>query len=227
MRIKAVVLSVCLLFVSIAFAADKDAQQTSETSKSVSFATYKETTGRVELVVGSLIAGVAEHEKYMPLQIAVGASGKGPELEVTPARFQLIDSKGNIYNTISEHDVAKEPKVHEYARQYDKQNPVQTGFDFSTSIQRVLTDFYPLEGGAFYVESHLGRDSYLTALLFFPNPGDMMGEVLTLQFLTPGMDEAVELRFAVPLKHKKTQKHQKKMNEQKAKADSSETDTGS
>jgi len=50
---------------------------------------------------------------------------------------------------------------------------------------------------------------------------------LTLQFLTPGMDEAVELRFEVPLKHKKTKKQQKKMNNQEAKADTSETDTGS
>lgn len=228
MRIKAVVMSVCLLLVSMALAADQEAQQSSETSKSQYFATYKQTTGRVQVVVGSLVAGVAEHEKYIPLQIAVGTGRtRGPEIEVTPARFQLIDSKGNIYNTISEHDVAKERRVHDFARAYNKQNPLQTSYEFSIRIQRVLSNFYPEEGGHFYVASHLGRDSYLTDLLFFPNPGDTLGDVLTLQFLTPGMDEAVELRFLVPLKHKKTEKQKKKMNKKNPKADSPETDTGS
>ena len=227
MRIKAVVMLVCLLTMVMAFAADQKAEEPSDTSKSLSFATYKETVGRVEVVVGSLIAGVAAHEKYIPLQFAVGVNGKGPELEITPDRFQLIDSKGNIYNAVSEHDVAKEPGVHQYARAFNKQNPLQTAAEFNTDIQRVMSDFYPVEGGKFYVVSHLDRDSYLTDLLFFPNPNEGLEDTLTLQLLTPGMDEAVELRFAVPLKHKKTKKHQKKLDKQKAEADSQETAAGS
>jgi hypothetical protein len=227
MRIKAVGMLVCLLATAMAFSADEKAQEPSDTSKSLFFATYKETTDRVELVAGSLIAGVAEHEKYIPLQFAVGVNGKGPELEITPARFQLIDSRGNIYNAVSEQDVAKEAGVLQYARAFNEQNPLQTAFEFSTNIQRVMSDFYPMDGGKFYVVSHLGRDSYLTDLLFFPNPGEGLADTLTLQLLTPGMDAAVELRFAVPLKHKKTEKHQKNLDKQKAKVDSQETTSGS
>jgi hypothetical protein len=71
--------------------------------------------------------------------------------------------------------------------------------------------------------SHLDRDTYLTDMLFFPNPSEGLGDVLTLQLLTPGMDEAVELRFEVPLKHKKTNKHKKNLEKQKANAAPQET----
>jgi hypothetical protein len=215
MGIKAVGLSGCLLFASLSLAADQEAQPSAETSKSLSYATYKETTGRVELVVGSQIAGLAEHEKYTPLQIAVSVNGKGPELEITPDRFQLIDAKGNIYNAVSASDTANEPGVLEYARQFNQQNPLVTGFDFATDVERVMSNFYPQVGGDFYVVSHLATDTFLDDLLFFPNPGDALGGVLTLQFLTPGMDAAVMLRFEVPIKNKKSKKKKKNLDKQK------------
>ena len=216
MRVNATVMSVCLLLTPMVLAADQETQSTAETSKSLAYATYKETSGRVEVVVGSLIAGLAANEKYMPLQIAVSTSGKGPELEVTPDRFQLIDSKGNIFNSASVRDVANEPGVQQYAKTYSDQNPLQTALEFSLKVERVLSNFYPREGGNFYVASYLGRDTYLEDLLFFPNPGETMAGVLTLQFLTPGMEQAVKVRFEVPLKKKK--KHE---------ADSHETEPGS
>ena len=227
MRIKAVMISVCLLLASMVLAADQETQPTPETSKSLAFATYEETNGRVVIIVGSMIAGLAATEKYMPLQIAVGTSGKGPQLEVTPDRFQLIDSKGNIYNTVSVHDVSNEPGVQQYAKSYSEQNPLQTTLEFSMKIERVASNFYPQDGGEFYVASYLGRDSYLEDLLFFPNLGDAMEGVLTLQFLTPGMDQAVELRFEIPLKNEKKDKQKKNLDKQESKADSQETEPGS
>lgn len=209
MGTKAVTLSCCLLFASLSQAADQQAHRSPETSKSLAYATYKETTGRVELVVGSQIAGLAEREKYIPLQIAVSLNGKGPEIEVTPDRFQLIDAAGNIYNAVSAADTAKEPGVLEYARGFNQQNPLVTAFEFATDVARVMSNFYPQVGGDFYVVSHLATDTFLEDLLFFPNPGDALGGVLTLQFLTPGMDAAVMLHFEVPLKNKKSKKKKK------------------
>ena len=210
MNAKAVFISFCLLTGSLVIAADQEPRQGRETSKSLSFATYKERAGRVELIAGSMIAALAAKEKYVPLQIAVGVDGKGPELEITPARFQLIDSRGNIYNAVSEYDVSNEPSVHQFAKSYNDQNPLQTAFEFSTDVQQVMSNFYPMEGGAFYVVSYLGTDTFLEDLVFFPNPGDALGDVLTLQFLTPGMDQAVMLRFEVPLDYQKAKKKKKK-----------------
>jgi hypothetical protein len=66
-----------------------------------------------------------------------------------------------------------------------------------------------MEGGKFYVVSNLPPNTYLADLLFFPTPSDSLGDVLTLQLLAPGMDQAVRLRFTVPLKAKKTKKKRK------------------
>ena len=50
MRVNATVMSVCLLLTPMVLAADQETQTTAETSKSLAYATDKETNGRVEVV---------------------------------------------------------------------------------------------------------------------------------------------------------------------------------
>ncbi len=196
MTLKKLLVVACALGAGLVMAAE------TQTSFELSYATYRQKVDRVEVVVGSQIAAIAAHEKYIPLQIAVGVSGRGPELQIAAERFVLIDSQGNILNAVPEADIAKDPAILNYAKEFTEQNPLQTGDDFSMS-NRVASNFYPLEGGDFYTITNLDRETYLEDLVFFPRPEAGLEGVLTLQLLVPGMDKPVELRFEVPEKKKK------------------------
>jgi hypothetical protein len=180
-----------------------------DTSKSLSYATYKEVVDRVEVVVGSELAGVADHRKYLPLQIAIGVFGDGPELEITPGRFLLIDAERNILNSVPAIEIAREADLLMLAKQYNETNRLATGQNFALN-QRIGSNFYPSVGGAFYVVTYLNRGTYLEDLLFFPRPEAGLEGVLTLRLLTPGMESSVDVRFEVPQVHKKRRKKKQK-----------------
>jgi len=180
-----------------------------DTSKSLSYATYKEVVDRVEVVVGSELAGVAEHRKYIPLQIAIGVFGAGPELEITPRRFLLIDAERNIMNAVPAGEIAREADLLMMAKQYTRTNRLKTGQNFALS-QRIASNGDPSVGGAFYVVTYLDRGTYLEDLLFFPCPEAGLEGVLTLRLLTPGMESAVDVRFEVPQVHQKRRKKKQK-----------------
>ena len=80
-----------------------------------------------------------------------------------------------------------------------------------------MSNFYPLDGGKFYVEEHLGHDAYLRDVIFFPTPEPGLAGVMTLQFLTPGMDEPVEVRFEAPIKQNRHHDREVKQTEKAAK----------
>ncbi len=210
MKLKAALSAACLLL-NVPGLAAREAESTlaPQTSRSASFATYAERVDRVEVVVGSLSAAVAANEKYVPLQIAVGVWGRGAELEITPERFLLIDSKGNMLTPAPVEEIAKQASVLQFAKSFDKENRLRTGDDFSLS-RPVASNFYPLEGGKFYSVTYLDRETYLEDLLFFAQPEAGLDGLLTLQLLVPGMDKAVEVKFEVPLNHRRTKEHQKK-----------------
>ena len=81
-------------------------------SKETAYGTYTDKAGRVELVVGTVVAGVEAEQEYIPFQIALGAWGKGPELQVTLENFELHDSSGNVYQAAKPSDVSDLSLIH-------------------------------------------------------------------------------------------------------------------
>ena len=202
-RIAAVTLLLMLPGLTIA---DDPANQP-ETSKNIGYGAYQNSSGRVELIVGAQAAAISQHEQYIPLQVALAVRGKGPELEVSMSRFALIDASGNILDPATVEEMAKQAGLIQYMTEYRKTSPLPLGNQFSGQ-REIVSNFYPLDGGKFYVEEHLGHDAYLRDVIFFPTPEPGLAGVMTLQFLTPGMDEPVEVRFEAPVKQ--TEKAAKK-----------------
>ena len=109
------------------------------------------------------------------------------------------DNKENLLNPVALETFENKEYmgILESARAFNEQNPLQTGDDFSLS-HLVASNFYPNEPGAFYTVANLDRDTYLRDILFFPQPEGGLSGILTLQFLTPGMDKPVEVKFEIP-----------------------------
>jgi hypothetical protein len=200
-----VVLSLLLAMTGLATAAP-------ETSQNIGYGAYQATVGRVQLVVGAHAAAISQHEKFIPLQIALAVRGKGPELEVAMARFELVDATGEIIDPASTETMAEQASLIQYMKEYRQTSPLPIGEQF-TGLRKIRSNFYPLEGGDFFVESHLSRDSWLSDVIYFPTPKAGLAGVMTLQFLTPGMDAPVELRFEAPVKQNRHSEEQAKQAE--------------
>lgn len=187
-----------------------------ETDENIGYGAFQVTTGRVQLVVGAQAAAIAQHEKYIPLQIALAVRGKGPELEVAMARFELIDATGQISDPATVEEMSKQASSIQFMNEFRQNNPLPVGNQFN-GLRRIASDFYPLQGGKFYVENHLSRESWLSDVIYFPTPEAGLVGVMTLQFLTPGMTSAVELHFEAPVKQNRHQEQEAKQNEKAAK----------
>ena len=170
------------------------------TSKSFAFATYKEEVGRVTILVGSFPAALNDGSRYIPLQIAVGVRGKGGELTITPESFTLLDDEGRAYPMATHREVLDEGRVL-FNRSVNRSLPLVTGHQFANS-RRVSSSFFPV-GALRYEQVHLSRANFFKDVIYFPRPDVGLGGVLTLRFKPAGLNEAVDVRFEVPLKGKR------------------------
>jgi hypothetical protein len=167
------------------------------TSKSLSFATFKEEAGRVTVIVGSQLTGHYGQSPYAPLQIAVGAYGDGPTLVVTPASFALIDARGVVY-PMAPYPEVRDAEVILFVKQLDRAVPLVTGDSF-LGRARVSSIFYPQSGAPAGKERvELTHRTYFKDTIYFPRPENGWTGVLTLQFVARGLDEPIRVRFTVP-----------------------------
>jgi hypothetical protein len=180
----------CVAALPFVVGAGSDDSKKAATSKEIAYHTYAEQVDRVTLIVDSYPARLFQKEKYIPLQIAVGVEGKGPELAVSIDNFTLVDEADEI--------IAAAPDYGEYS-------PLQVGNRFET-YHRTASRLYTPEGVG-DAKIHLSRESYLIDDIYFPAPAKGLQGVLTLTFETEGMDNLVEVRFEVPLKKDKHEKH--------------------
>jgi hypothetical protein len=86
---------VSFIAIAVLFATGAWAEEEKKTSEDLSYATYGESGDRVKVVVSSLAAKIEKPKQYLPLQIAIGLRGDGPEISFTYQSFQLIDGQGN------------------------------------------------------------------------------------------------------------------------------------
>jgi hypothetical protein len=181
-------------------AAKKKNKEKSETSKSFSFATYKQRDDRTIVLVGTLTAAIFEREAFVPIQIAVGVRGHGPKLMVRNESFELIDRDGNRYPMPSYEEVLTAGNLLERVELARNQNPLVIGQQFANSLP-VAASFFPAPGTNIvlpFVE--LPRETYFQALIYFPQPAGGLEDVLTLRFQADGLPEPIDVRVKVPLK---------------------------
>jgi hypothetical protein len=171
-----------------------------ETSKSFSFATYKERDDRTIVLVKTLEAAIFEGEPYVPLQVAVGVRGKGPSLIVQAESFELIDRDGNRYPMPSYEEVLAAGNLLERVEVAVAQNPIVIGKQFANSYE-VAASFFPAPGTRIvYPRVELTRESYFVTLIYFPQPAGGLEGVLTVRFRAEGLPEPIDVRVKVPLK---------------------------
>lgn len=172
-------------------------QPKSATSFNLAYATYSEKVGRVEVIVSSYGASFEESSKFFMLQVAVGVIGKfGAELDFSDKSFTLLDSQGNLYAMAPAEELSQQEKLLDYAEEMQRNEPIQTDRNF-TNLAAVESNFYA-EDGMRWTDVHVGYDSYFSDVLFFPKPAAGFVGVFTLNVLTKGMEQPVEVRFEFP-----------------------------
>jgi len=172
-----------------------------QTSKSFSFATYKERIDRVTILVGSFPAALNAEEDYVPIPVAVGIRGKGPGMTINSESFNLIDSSGRAYPVASYEEILAQTELHSSNATVLASQPLVTGQQFANS-RRISSNFFPL-AGLKYDHVNLERGNHFIDTLYFPRPPGGLGGVLTLRLQDPSLEEPIDVRFEVPLKGKR------------------------
>jgi len=197
MRITIGLLLLALLLIvssdSAAFAAPP------ETSKSFSFATYKERDDRTIVLVSTLTAAVFERAPFVPLQVAVGVRGRGPTLTVSAESFELIDRDGQHYPMPSYDELLAAGNLLERVELVRNQNPIVIGQQFANSTP-VASGFFPAPGTRILIPRvYMPRETFFNTLIYFPTPDGGLEGVLTLRFQAEGLPEPIDVRVEVPL----------------------------
>jgi hypothetical protein len=195
---KKIILSlvVSALVASVGFVAAEENKQTSE---DVSYATYGESGDRVKVVVSSLAAKIEKPKEFLPLQVAIGLRGAGPEISFNYQSFQLIDGQGNYAATSTPEDLQANHEFWMETQRMREMRPIVTG-DYFSGYKTVASMLYPKTGS--YGGTNLDQNMAFQDVIFFPLPESLDG-VMTLVVMGTGMEDPVEVRFEVPHKHKK------------------------
>ena len=192
-------LIVCAVLISLGTWAEEPDKKLSE---DISYATYGESGGRVKVVVSSVVAKIEKPKHFLPLAIAVGAKGTGPEIAFSYEAFQLIDGQGNYSASSTPQDIQGDLGFWMETQRIREGRPIVTANYFSGYTQ-VASNMYPKTGG--WGGTSLGQNTWFQDVVFFPIPESLEG-VMTLVVMGKGMDDPVEVRFELPLKHKKNEK---------------------
>ncbi len=168
-------------------------------SEGYAYSTYREMGDRLTVLVDSYPASLHDRDAYIPLAVAIGLTGSGKSVRLTPESFKLVDRNGTIYQAASYDDIARNyPK-----RQFDvsllRSHPMVVGQIFATS-HRVDADFYPtLQGRGIRIDRvELGPVTWFNTVLYFPRPKAGLDGVLALEVTTGGVEPPIEVRFKIP-----------------------------
>ena len=174
------------------------------TSKKLDAFTYKETVGRVTVILSAQLAAINENEAFLPIQIAAGVRVKGQTLVLTRASFLLFDAQGRTHTLAPIDDVVASgviPANKKIARTAGLLNKGQAFMN----LAKVGSNFYPATGKGVGTERlELRPRNYFSDILYFPRPENGVDGSMTLQFVARGLRESIRLTFAVPLRKKAT-----------------------
>ncbi len=170
------------------------------TSKKLDAFTYKETSGRVTVILSSQLAAINEGESFVPLQIAAGVRGKGPTLVLTRASFLLLDAEGVAHTLAPIEEVADSGVIAANKRIAANAAPLNKGQAF-INLAKVGSNFYPVTGkGVGTQRIELGPRHYFSDIIYYRRSEAGLEGTLTLQFVARGLRDPIRVNFAVPLK---------------------------
>ena len=206
-----------VLLVATTTAADgetKTKKDSSDTSKEVAYGTFGATQGRVSAVVSAYLASFERSDDHFALQVAVGVTGEGPELNFKEQSFWLVDAQGISHEMSPAEALSKDVSLLEFANDMEERFPLQLPKNFYF-LNRVSSDFYSLDNLR-WTTVNLDDDTFFEDVLFFVHPAGGLDGVLTLQVAGDGMDDALEIKFTVPPDKKQYKKQHKKNTKQRA-----------
>ncbi len=169
------------------------------TSEGYAYATYRGMTDRLTLLVDSYPAAMHVRDRYIPLAVAVGLSGPGSSVLVTPESFTLLDENGKTYHAVPFAEIVQNYPKRQFDASLLRSRPMVVGNQFATSL-RVQANFYPtLAGRGLRIDRiELGPFTWFHTLLYFPRPEGGLHGVLTLRIGGEGLESPVDVRFQVP-----------------------------
>ncbi len=169
------------------------------TSEGYAYSTYRETGDRLTVLVDSYPASLHDQDAFIPLLVAVGLTGSGKSVLLTPESFKLVDRNGTIYEAASYDDIARNYPKRQFDLSLLRSHPMVVGQLFATS-HRVAADFYPnlAERGIRIDRVELGPFTWFNTVLYFPRPKAGLDGVLALEVTTGGVESPVEVRFKIP-----------------------------
>jgi hypothetical protein len=169
------------------------------TSEGYAYATYREISDRLTVLVDSYPAALHADDRYVPIVVAVGLGGSGPSVTVTPESFTLLDASGKQYPAASFDEIARDYPKRRFDDELLRIRPLVVGEQFNTSI-RLPADFYPTqESSKIRMDRvELGPFTWFRTLLYFPRPEAGLHGVLTLTMAAEGIEPPLEVRFEVP-----------------------------
>jgi hypothetical protein len=191
LRIVPVVLGVAVLALAAA--------EPPATSEGYAYATYREVSDRLTLLVDSYPTAVHVDDPYVPIAVAVGLSGPGASIHVAPGSFTLLDEKGRTYGAVPYEEIAKNYPKLQFDVSLMRSHPMVVGSQFDVSLP-IYAEFYPVLAGrelrAERVE--LGPFTWFGTMLYFPRPEGEFHGVLTLRLGAEGAEPPVSVRFRIP-----------------------------
>jgi len=168
------------------------------TSEDYAYSTYRELGDRLTVLVDSYAAALHDDDPYIPLSVAVGLSGPGKSVLVTPESFTLLDQDGRAHNPASYQEIASNYPKRQFDALLMRSYPIVVGSQFSTSL-RLAADFYPtMAGRGIRIDRvELGPFTWFHTVLYFPRPQAGLEGVLTLR-ISGGGEPPIDVRFRIP-----------------------------
>jgi hypothetical protein len=168
------------------------------TSEDYAYSTYRELGDRLTVLVDGYPAALHDDDAYIPLSVAVGLSGPGRSVVVTPESFTLLDRDGTAHAPASYREIASNYPKRLFDAMLLRSYPIVVGNQFSTSL-RLAADFYPtmVQGGVRIDRVELGPFTWFHAVLYFPRPQAGLEGVLTLR-MSGGEEPPIDVRFRIP-----------------------------
>jgi len=169
------------------------------TSEGYAYATYREVSDRLTLLVDAYPAAMHLGDPYFPVAVAVGLSGSGDNVRVTPESFTLLDEKGTAYGAVPYQELVRNYPKRQFDESLLRSHPLVVGNQFDVSLP-IDAEFYPAPAGrgvrAERVE--LGPFTWFRTILYFPRPPGKLHGVLTLRLGAEGAEPPVSVRFRIP-----------------------------
>jgi len=179
---------------------------------------YREDGSLASMVVGVDAARFVRSEPFVPLFVQVINKSKH-SFEVTRESFLLEDRLGKQYGVAPAAEVADSYARLDVDRRLFQQNRSIT-LTYVSLYTYITSEFFPSSSRRTLLVDRVSLPprSYMEDVLYFPVPESGLNDVpLRLLFQVPGLDEPIQVVFAVPLTLGILEKDEKEKQEKQGK----------